>query len=295
MPLPMDLKAHLDTGATTVCRCWALTRSDGALLGFTDHDRDLTFDGMIFVADSGMSARALEQTTGLSVDNSEALGILSSSSVTEADIRAGRYDGAQVRTWLVNWADVEQRALLFAGSIGEIRRFGNAFQAELRGLSEMLNQPQGRVYQKACAAVLGDAACGFDLDQAGYSATVPVETVSEGKFLRFTSLGGFADRWFEKGRVVVQDGLAEGLVALVKNDRFENGVHTVELWEAPGAELAPGDQVRIEAGCDRRAETCRVKFNNILNFQGFPGIPGEDWLMSVPRRGDLNDGGSLGS
>ncbi|MFT6426340.1 MAG: hypothetical protein ACJAYH_002126 [Celeribacter sp.] len=35
------------------------------------------------------------------------------------------------------------------------------------------------------------------------------------------------------------------------------------------------------------------KFDNFLNFQGFPHIPGEDWLTSYPQSSDLNEGGSL--
>ncbi len=293
MAISDQMKAHLASGVTTLCRCWAVTRTDGLVLGFTDHDQGLAFDGISFAADSGMAAKTLEQSTGLSVDNTEALGVLSHASVREEDIRAGRYDGAKVKAWLVNWGDVSQRLVLFAGEIGEIRRTGGAFQAELRGLTEGLNQPQGRVYQQGCGAVLGDGQCGFDLDGAGFHAEVAVETISEAKFLSFTSLGSFADRWFERGRLIVRDGAAKGLVGLVKNDRLSAGTRRLELWQALGADLAPGDTVRIEAGCDRRLETCRLKFNNVLNFRGFPAIPGEDWLMSVPRRDGSNDGGSL--
>ncbi|MEE9389347.1 MAG: DUF2163 domain-containing protein [Paracoccaceae bacterium] len=295
MGLSAEFKAHLASGATSVCRCWAVTRRDGVVLGFTDHDNDLGFDGISFAADSGLSARALEQTTGLAVDNTEALGILSSSAVNEDDIAAGRFDGAGVVAWLVNWADVAQRLVLFRGTIGEIQRSAGAFQAELRGLSEALNQPQGRIYQKSCGAVLGDGACGFDLQAVGFSTTVPVEVVRERKFYEFSGLSGFADRWFEKGRFVVQSGAAAGLVGLVKNDRLDGSDRVVELWEALRADVKAGDMVRIEAGCDRRVETCRLKFDNLLNYRGFPGVPGEDWLLSVPRKSGVNDGGSLTS
>ena len=40
MALSADLQAHLETGTTTLCRCWAVTRRDGELYGFTDHDLD---------------------------------------------------------------------------------------------------------------------------------------------------------------------------------------------------------------------------------------------------------------
>ncbi len=295
MGLSANFKAHLLTGATSVCRCWGITRADGVVLGFTDHDVDLDFDGISFVADSGLSARALEQTTGLAVDNTEALGVLSSGHVNEEDIAAGRYDGAQVVAWLVNWVDVSQRLVLFRGSIGEIQRSAGAYQAELRGLSEVLNQPQGRIYQKSCGAVLGDLACGVDLGQIGFSTELAVEAVQGRKFYEFSGLNGFADRWFEKGRFEVLSGAAAGLVGMIKNDRIGAAIREIELWEALRADIQLGDMVRIEAGCDRRRETCRLKFSNLVNFRGFPAIPGEDWLLSVPRKSGVNDGGSLNS
>ena len=285
--------AHLASGATTACRAWAVTRRDGMVLGFTDHDQDLGFEGITFRASSGMTARALQQTTGLAVDNSEAMGALSDAAVTEGDLLAGRYDGAEVRTWAVNWARVEDRVLQFRGTLGEIVRSGGAFQAELRGLAEALNQPQGRAYQRSCAAVLGDHECRFDLSQPGYAAERAVEVVIERRLFRFASFPGFDERWFERGRMVVLSGDAVGTVAVIKNDRLGPSGREIELWQALGPEVAVGDLVRFEAGCDRRADTCREKFHNFMNFRGFPHIPGEDWLTSFPSSGDVNDGGSL--
>ncbi len=289
---PADLAAHLATGVTTLCRCWSVVRRDGTVFGFTDHDRPLAFDGLDFRPDSGMSAAAIQSGTGLSVDNSEAVGVLSDATLTEADILAGRFDGAAVTAWLVNWAEVAQRVVLFRGELGELQRGSGAFQAELRGLSEALNQPMGRVYQTPCSAVLGDAACGVDLTAPGYATERAVEVVEDGKWFRFAVFDGFADRWFEKGRLVVLSGPAQGLSAVVKNDRLSAGARVIETWEAVPAKVSAGDVVRIEAGCDKRADTCRAKFDNFLNFRGFPHIPGEDWLMSYPTSDRPNDGGS---
>lgn len=286
------LHLHLDGGVTTVARCWAVVRRDGAVFGFTDHDMDLAFDGVQFRAGTGLTARALSQTTGLSVDNSEAAGALSDAAVTEADIAAGRFDAAAVTCWLVNWADVAARKVLFRGSLGQIERAGGAFRAELRGLTEALNVPQGRTVQRGCGAILGDAACRFDLTLPGFAAEVAVETVEGGRVFRWADLTGFDDRWFERGTFRVLSGAAAGLVAVVKNDRLSGVSRTVELWE-PAAGVAVGDAVRIEAGCDRRADTCKLKFGNFPNFRGFPHVPGEDWLASYPVRTGRNDGGSL--
>ena len=46
--LPAALQAHLDGQATTTAQCWRLTRADGVVLGFTDHDETIRFDGTDF-------------------------------------------------------------------------------------------------------------------------------------------------------------------------------------------------------------------------------------------------------
>ncbi|MCB1366829.1 MAG: DUF2163 domain-containing protein, partial [Rhodobacteraceae bacterium] len=122
------LAAHLEGGATTLCRCWRLQRRDGRVMGFTDHDRDLEFDGALFRASTGVNTATVETSTGLSVDNSQAVGVLNDLGLEEADIRAGRFDGAEVAIWLVNWRDPDQRILQFRGSLGEIRRSGGVFE-----------------------------------------------------------------------------------------------------------------------------------------------------------------------
>ncbi|KFE36331.1 DUF2163 domain-containing protein [Thioclava atlantica] len=294
MSYPEELRAHLGTGTTTIARAWAVTRRDGKVLGFTDHDAGLNFEGIAFEPESGMTAKALAQGTGLAVDNSEVYGALSSEAISESEILAGRYDRAEVRAWIVNWTDVTQRALLFRGHLGEITRGAGAFTAELRGLSEALGAERGRIYHPRCAAVLGDADCRFDLSQPGFAHEGPVAFVEETARFGFGALAGFSERWFEKGRLTVLSGAAAGLVGVIKADRTRtDGIREIELWQRIAAEVAPGDQVRLEAGCDKRAATCRAKFANFANFRGFPHIPGEDWLVSYPVQGGANDGGSL--
>ena len=271
--------AHLGQGVTTVARAWAVTRTDGVRLGFTDHDRDLAFDGVTFRAATGMSARAISAGTGLSVDNSEALGALRDDAIREADIAAGRYDGATVVSWLVNWRTVSERRLIFRGTIGEIRRANGAFHAELRGLAEALNRPMGRVFQTSCGAVLGDAACGVDLTQPAFMAEAEVIDIS-GAGLTLTA-SGHAAGWFAGGWLTVLTGAAAGLAGAIRRD-MQGDPRAIELWEPLRAALAPGDLVRLSAGCDKRIETCRDKFANLVNFRGFPDLPTDDWLTAVP-------------
>ncbi|MBN8629977.1 MAG: DUF2163 domain-containing protein [Rhodobacterales bacterium] len=284
------LFTHLASGATTVCRAWKLRRRDGAELGFTDHDMDLDVDGVLCRADTGMTARVLQQTTGLSVDNSEAFGALSAAAITEEDLVAGRYDGAEVQAYLVNWSAPEDFIVQFRGNLGEISRVNDSFKAELRGLTDLLNRPHGMAYTPGCSAVLGDGRCKFDQSQPGYAVELVAETVEDGRIFTFHSFGSFDDRWFESGRLEIASGSAAGLVGVVKSDRLDGALRRIELWQSVRASIAPGDSIRIFAGCDKSAVTCRAKFANFANFRGFPHIPGEDWLASYPVPGRSNGG-----
>ena len=110
------LRAHLNTGATTMARAWILERADGEVMGFTDHDRPLTIEGVVCEPGAGMDAAAVESTTGLAVDNSQAAGALTSAGITDLDIERGLFDQATVTLWQVNWAQPEQKILQFKGS-----------------------------------------------------------------------------------------------------------------------------------------------------------------------------------
>ncbi len=272
-----DLLEHLKSGQTTVCRCWDVTRADGVRLGFTDHDGDLVFDGLTYRAGTGLTAKALMQTTGLSVDNTEAMGALSSEAIHEADIAAGRYDGAAVVAWLVNWADPAQRLVRFRGTLGEVRRGGGAFHAELRGQTERLNQPIGRIYQRSCGGTCIDHAA------PGNFADATVAAVTGAQVFRFDGLGAYPDRWFERGTLQVQGGAAQGLAGLIKRDATEAGQRVLTLWQPLGAAVAPGDGVRLLSGGDGTAEHHRDRFGDLADFRGFPHIPGEDWLIRAPK------------
>lgn len=278
------LENHLKTGSTTVCWAWLVRRRDGETLGFTDHDCDLTFDGVLFAARSGLTAGVLEKTNGMAVDNTEVLGALSDASVREEDILAGRYDGAEVVTYLVNWVNVNERSVLFRGTFGEMTRSQGSFRVELRGLTEALNVRHGRVYHAECGAVLGDAQCKVDLTAPAMSVIVPAQAVLEGRVIHVPALAEYSEGWFADGQLLIHTGIGKGQSGRIKSDTTVGQIRIVEMWQSFGVRPQAGDQMRLVAGCDRRASTCRQKFDNFLNFRGFPHIPGEDWMRSNPSK-----------
>ena len=126
--LPDGLAAHVAGEATTLCQCWRLTLADGTRLGFTDHDRDLVFDGTLFEAASGLSASEAVSEAGFSTGGLEVAGALSSDRIAAHDLAIGRFDHASVEVFTVNWQAPDERV---RPELGEGVAAGEAGQDEL--------------------------------------------------------------------------------------------------------------------------------------------------------------------
>lgn len=266
---------------TTRCRAWVLTRRDGVVLGFTDHDRALIVEGVRCSPTTGMEGGALSQTTGLSVDNAVVSGALSGAGLASEDLRAGRWDGAEVVVYRVDWTDPVHAAVAFRGSLGEISEADGRFDAELRGLAEVLNVPRGRVFHPRCDAVFGDARCGLRVED-GHTVEVGVTSVKEGGRTIRVPRGVLAPHRFERGVATFLDGAAAGCSAAIKSDRPDGAMRALTLWVPPRVAVVAGDRVALIVGCDKTMATCRDRFANVLNFRGFPHLPGSDWILSGP-------------
>jgi uncharacterized phage protein (TIGR02218 family) len=289
--LPPALQAHLDEGTTTLAWCWRITRADGVVFGFTDHDRTLSFDGTVFEPESGLTASEVRSGSDLSVDAQDAQGVLSSDRITETDILDGRWDNAAVEVWRVNWNDTSQRVLLRRGAIGQIRRGRVAFVAEVRSLAHVLNQTVGRTFQATCDAALGDARCGVDLEAPAFKGNGAVIAVLRDRTFRASGLGAFAAGWFAFGLVEWTSGANAGRRAEVLSHDLAGGVAILTLLEAPVRPITATDAFVVRAGCDKRIATCSAKFANVTNFRGFPHIPGQDAVLRYATR----DGGHEGA
>lgn len=290
-----ELQEHLDSGATTICQCWQIIRADNQSLGFTDHDNSVEFEGVTFEPSTGANASALSQSSGLAIDNSEIGGVLDSDRLTERDLIAGLYDGAEILMWVVNWQDVSQRYLMFKGQLGEINHSDTHFEVELLGLNERLNRVVGRPYLRHCTADFSDVKCGFDPNASGFNDMSSVSKVEGRLEFEFEASDSFEPSFFELGRVVWLSGENTGVVSQVKADRLSGTGRLIALRQDTPFDIAMGDSFQIFAGCDKTSSACRSKFDNLENFRGFPFIPGDDWAVAFPIKGDENDGGSLQS
>ena len=290
--VPAALQSHLDGRETTLCRCWKLTRADATVQGFTDHDENLSFDGVTYLAASGFTASEVQKQLGLAIDNMTVAGALSSAVINEVDLVNGKYDNAALTIYLVNWADVSQRLILHAGRIGEVTRGTTAFQAELLGLSQGLNVEKGRKFTYGCDAVVGDTRCGVNLAGPAFTGSGAVSSVSDSRRLVVTGLSGYTDQWFQYGRLTWTSGANDDQVADVKRHVVTSSQVRVELWHPMPQAVALGDTFSIVAGCDKQFATCKAKFSNAVNFRGFPYMIGNDALISAASINQRLDGGS---
>ncbi|MGD9922332.1 MAG: DUF2163 domain-containing protein [Pseudorhodoplanes sp.] len=292
--IPPALQARLDSGATTLCRCYIVTRRDGIVQGFTDHDRDIILNDVTCRADTGFAGSEAVTRLGLSVDGMEVSGALSDEALSENALAAGRYDAAQVDLYLVDWSEPSLHVLMSRGHIGEVRREGRAFAAELRGLADALNAETGRLYTPTCAADLGDARCSVDLEDASYHGEGAVTALTGVSAFTAGGLSDFADGWFTGGRLTFSGGANDGDAMEVKRHHVAGDVVIIELWQALALPIAPGDMFVVTAGCDKRFATCRDRFENVANFRGFPHIPGNDFIIRYATDGEPgHDGKSL--
>jgi uncharacterized phage protein (TIGR02218 family) len=288
------LQDKLDSGVTTLCRCWRISRRDGVVAGFTDHDEDVVLGDLVCHAGTGLTGSEATTQLGLAVTGSEISGALADDALSEADLAAGRFDAAAIETFLVDWSEPSLFVLIAKGVLGEVRREGQAFAAEIRGLADRLNQESGRRYTATCGADLGDQRCTIDLTDPVY-AGVGIVTVLKGTSgVLASGLDGFADGWFTAGRLTFASGANAGLAVEVKNHRMDTGGVTLDLWQAMPEPIAVGDTFSVTAGCDKRFATCRDRFDNAINFRGFPHIPGNDFVTRYAVSGEPgNTGQSL--
>ena len=292
--LPSALQAKLDSAATTLTHGWIVRRRDGVVQGFTDHDGDLVIGGVACRAGTGFTASEATSRFGQAIDGAELSGALADQSLTDADLAAGRYDAAEVESWLVDWSDVSLRVLMARGHIGEVRREGEAFTAELRGLADLLSQETGRLYTAKCTADLGDSKCRANLSNPAWHGSGAVVTLAATSAFSASGLGGFADSLFTGGRLTWTGGDNAGTSVEIKQHVAKNGQVQLTLWQATAEPIGTGDAFTVTAGCDKRFPTCRDRFGNAANFRGFPQIPGNDFLLGTPSSGGTGESLGIG-
>lgn len=178
------MAAHLLGTVTTLCRVCRIIREDEVAVYLTEHDRDLPYEGNAYLSSPGFSSGAIGNAASLAPDAFDLQTVLSDGHISRADVRAGRYDYAQIEVAMVNWADTTMGEIpLRGGRLGEVRLSPSGMvTAELPGLAFRLGQNLLSTYQPQCRWDLGQTpGCGVSI----YPAVLGREmAVQAGQFYR---------------------------------------------------------------------------------------------------------------
>jgi uncharacterized phage protein (TIGR02218 family) len=270
------MPSFLERALTTLAFCWRVERRDGVCLGFTGHDRDLVIGGLAYRAAPGMLPSAVSVSDDFDASTLDVAGALTSDSISEADLAAGRWDRAAVSLFLVDWQDPEgERLALAQGELGDVTVKGAGFEAELRGAAALLERAVAEQTSPQCRAELGDRRCRVDMAgrvRVTRVAAAPAETVL------VVAEPGDGPGAFAFGRLRWIGGANSGLESMIT---ASEGTELI-LQEPPPFPPAPGDLVEIRHGCDKSFAACSGRFGNAANFRGEPHLPGMDLLTRYP-------------
>lgn len=260
-------------GLTSLAFCWTLERRDGAGLGLTSHDQALVIGGTAFRPSPAITPAAVRLRSGLEAQRGEVEGALSDAALSERDLEAGRWDGARVSLFAVDWQDPDgEQVQLAGGGLGPVSITDGAFAAEMMGAADALSAPVCPETSPECRAELGDRLCRVDL--AGRREMFAVASFGGGTL----ALDRAVDARFLFGEACVIDGGNGGwrsrIIAVAAN--------AVVLRDVPSFALVAGCRVRLTEGCDKRFATCQGRFANSANFRGEPHLPGNDLLTRYP-------------
>lgn len=256
-----------------VATFWRIYRRDGVTLGFTGHDRDLTFDGIVHRAAPGMLPSAIRRTAGLAGDSAEMQGALAHDSISGADLAAGRFDGARVEAGAVDW-ESRERTVLYSGTIGAVAQEGGSFSADLLSAKVAFDRDLVPRTSPTCRAAFCGPECGLSAARFTHEARMQAIDPAENR-VRFA---GPAPAAMLAGTVRWIDGPHAGL-AMEVIDAGDTGF-TLDTPLDPAPE--PGTAAILTEGCDRRIATCATRFANATNFRGEPFLPGNDLLARYP-------------
>lgn len=285
--IPIALKAHYESQRlTTAVLCKAI-RQDGAIFGFSSVDIDIPYAGLLYRAGAlGLSISALDASADLSVPNLEVAGILDSDAITALDIRAGRWDSTSLEFRQVNYRSIADGAeILGIGTTGAVTTQTLGFVTEFRGANQAFSQTVGILTSPVCRAKLGDGKCKVDL--VPFTRTGSIGTViSTRKFIDIAR-SEVNDYW-TFGNLTMTSGLSSGLKMEVKRSLADD---TIELVLPLFFGLAAGDTYSMTPGCNKLLKVngaytgdCKVKFDNVINNQSEPELPGQDRITQYGGR-----------
>jgi len=146
-------------------------------------------------------------------------------------------------------------------SAAERRNYICTFECE-GILSSTRKKGLRRKFGIQCNHMLYDARCG--VSEAAYRFDTTIAGIN-GRIITAASVNNAPPNYYVSGRVrLMRTGDMRFIVQQNNNDL---------RLSAPFADASVGEPISLFAGCDHTFTTCVTKFNNGINYGGFPYIP----------------------
>jgi len=281
---------HIAQGTTTLATCLKITLSDSTIIAFTDHDQDITYDGVIYKSSAGYIPSSVESKSNLDEESLSVNGAFEIGNLVRTDMLSGKYDYAKIEIFILNYADTTMGKVdSIQGRFGRVNFSDNQFTVNIFSNTKLFGQTIGRTYTSLCSADLGDSKCKINLSNYTETGTVLTVTDQHSFTASITDLNGNGitiSDWFTSGLLTWTSGNNNGKKIEIRQHTY-SGDHTLSLQEDMFFTIQSGDTFTIYAGCQKRTiEDCKNKFNNILNNRGFKYVPTRDQLNKVPKVGE---------
>ncbi len=281
--IPAALQTHFAGAVITPALCAKVLRRDGTVLGFTSSTKALTFDSVTYQPGLTFDVSQLRTSEGAGVDNLDVDGLLQSEAITDADLLAGKYDDAEVTFFVLNYEDLTQLSMtLVTGTFGEATFEDGRFRLEFRSLVNYLGQQVGELTSHLCRVKnLFDYRC--QANSSGFIFARNIVSVTSATVVTFGP-DAAATGFYDYGTVEMRNGVNRSFVREIKSHTLSGGNAVLTLQDPFPFTLTAGETGVLTAGCDRTLATCISKFNNAINFQGEPHLPGTDKILRKGRR-----------
>lgn len=286
--LAAGMVTHLAASAHARVRMLRLDLVDGTTLAVSDHDTTLSFDlgdgAVDYSPRTGIIPSDLSLSTGFDADDIEVSGPLVEVAteawhVTRAMVLGGRFDDATARFFQANWRNLSQGPVrLLKGRVVLAEVEGSRFKLTIHSEITRFNQEVGRTITGYCDADFGDTRCGYVVTPVAATVTA----VASSREFTVSFSGTYANDYFNRGTVTFTSGALNGTRPVEVFDWSAAGV--IALWTELAATPEVGDTLDLRQGCGKTRADC-VAFANIVNFRGFPDVPGTDQVLKYPNPG----------
>lgn len=277
----------------TMCHLWQIRRTDGVTLNFASHDKPVEFEGTTFLP-MGPTPQNESKEEAVGQSDFEIFGFLSHETIRPRDIQLGRFDGATICQWVVDW----ERPWIWTRKhkwwVKSISVDGDVFKADVAGLDHFLEIKYGRYYEKECDKAFAGTECQATATQLGSLTATQVPSTNGGdvngvtrdtRALRvqtgaISALSSGEQPMWEFGSVTFTSGSNMGQSVQIYNTEYVEDTGTpansyldITLSRTLPYPIRVGDGVELKSGCDGSFTTCRLVYENTINFGGVHRMP----------------------